>query len=93
MQSASNVLRNYEVNDTQKNWVKINPYALTDADISASYTTKYGSAYSFKKFGTAKLKNINGDGELDLMVVGSSALAPKSSGRVTQDAGENTTIR
>ncbi|WP_270842891.1 filamentous hemagglutinin N-terminal domain-containing protein [Mitsuokella multacida] len=89
LQSASNVLRNYEVNDTQKNWVKINPYALTDADISASYTTKYGSAYSFKKFGTAKLKNINGDGELDLMVVGSSALAPKSSGRVTQDAGEN----
>lgn len=30
LQSASNVLRNYKVNDTQKNWVTIKPYALTD---------------------------------------------------------------
>lgn len=89
LQSASNVLRNYKVNDTQKNWVTIKPYALTDADISASYTTKYGSAYSFKEFGTAKLRNINGDGELNLRVVGSNALTGKTKGRVTEDVGQN----
>lgn len=77
------------MNDTQKNWVTIKPYALTDADISASYTTKYGSAYSFKEFGTAKLRNINGDGELNLRVVGSNALTGKTKGRVTEDVGQN----
>ena len=87
LQSATNVLRNYEVNDTQKNWVKINPYALTDADIlNATYTTEYGSR---SRFSTAKLKNINGDGELDLRIVGSSALTGKTKGRVTEDVGQN----
>ncbi|MGM9734762.1 MAG: filamentous hemagglutinin N-terminal domain-containing protein, partial [Prevotella sp.] len=87
LQSKSNVLRNYEVNDTQKNWVKINPYALTDADIlNATYTTTYGSRSAF---GTAKLKDINGDGELNLKIVGSSALTGKYKGRVTQDVGQN----
>ena len=87
LQSASNVLRNYEVKDTQKNWVKINPYALTDADIlNATYTTEYGSR---SRFSTAKLKNINGDGELDLRIVGSSALTGKTKGRVTEDVGQN----
>ena len=90
LQSDKDVLRNYDVTDTGKNWVTIKPYELTDADIlNATYTTKYGSAYSFKKFGTAKLKNINGDGELNLRVVGSNALTGKTKGRVTEDVGQN----
>lgn len=86
LQSASNVLRNYEVNDTQNNWVTIKPYELTDADIlNATYTTTYGSA---NKFGTAKLRNINGDGELDLAIVDSNALTHEKP-RITQDVGKN----
>ncbi|WP_288851194.1 hypothetical protein, partial [uncultured Mitsuokella sp.] len=72
--------------DTQKNWVTIKPHELTAADIlNATYTTKYGSA---NNFGTAKLKNINRDGELDLAIVDSNALTHKKP-RITQDVGEN----
>ena len=86
LQSDTNVLRNYDVIDTQKNWVTIKPHELTAADIlNATYTTKYGSA---NQFGTAKLKNINGDGELDLAIVDSNALTHKKP-RITQDVGEN----
>ena len=91
LNSASDVLRNYNVIDKGTNYVNITPYTITDQEVvnldgSPLYTTKYGQKDAF---GTATFTGVNGDGTYELAITDSSALATAGAGKVTQDVGKN----
>ena len=91
LNSASDVLRNYNVHDDGTNYVNITPYTITEQEVvnldgSPLYTTKYGQKDAF---GTATFTGVNGDGTYELAITDSSALATAGAGKVTQDVGKN----
>ena len=91
LNSASDVLRNYNVIDKGTNYVNITPYTITDQEVvnldgSPLYTTKYGQKDAF---GTATFTGVNGDGTYELAITDSSALATAGAGKVTKDVGKN----
>ena len=91
LNSASDVLRNYNVIDKGTNYVNITPYTITEQEVvnldgSPLYTTKYGQKDAF---GTATFTGVNGDGTYELAITDSSALATAGAGKVTQDVGKN----
>ena len=91
LNSASDVLRNYNVIDKGTNYVNITPYTITEQEVvnldgSPLYTTKYGQKDAF---GTATFTGVNGDGTYELAITDSSALATAGAGKVTKDVGKN----
>ena len=91
LDSASDVLRNYNVHDDGTNYVNITPYTITEQEVvnldgSPLYTTKYGQKDAF---GTATFTGVNGDGTYELAITDSSALATAGAGKVTKDVGKN----
>ena len=91
LNSASDVLRNYNVIDKGTNYVNITPYTITDQEVvnldgSPLYTTKYGQKDAF---GTATFTGVNGDGTYELAITDSSALATAGAGKGTKDVGKN----
>ena len=91
LNSASDVLRNYNIIDKGTNYVNITPYTITEQEVvnldgSPLYTTKYGQKDAF---GTATFTGVNGDGTYELAITDSSALATAGAGKVTQDVGKN----
>ncbi|WP_432648297.1 hypothetical protein, partial [Mitsuokella sp.] len=88
LNSASDVLRNYNVTDDEMNYVRITPYTVTENDIvvSPSYTTKYGT---IGEFGKAAFRGVNGDSDFEADITGSNALTGNTEGRVTNDVGTN----
>ena len=91
LNSASDVLRNYNVHDDGMNYVNITPYTITDQEVvnldgSPLYTTKYGQKDAF---GTATFTGVNGDGTYELEITDSSALKVTGENKVTRDVGKN----
>ena len=91
LNSASDVLWNYNIIDKGTNYVNITPYTITEQEVvnldgSPLYTTKYGQKDAF---GTATFTGVNGDGTYELAITDSSALATAGAGKVTQDVGKN----
>ncbi|WP_415943070.1 beta strand repeat-containing protein, partial [Mitsuokella multacida] len=91
LNSASDVLRNYNVIDKGTNYVNITPLNITEDNVNdfitnATYTTVYGSKADF---GQAVFTGVNGDGTRDLSITGSSALTGNTEGVITKDAAEN----
>ena len=91
LNSASDVLRNYNVHDDGMNYVNITPYTLTEENIvnpdgKPLYTTKYGRK---DPFGKVTFTGVNGDGTLLLDITDSSALTGAADGRITKDVGDN----
>nr|WP_304100337.1 filamentous hemagglutinin N-terminal domain-containing protein [Mitsuokella multacida] len=91
LNSASDVLRNYNVIDKDTNYVNITPLNITEDNVNdfitnATYTTVYGSKADF---GQAVFTGVNGDGTRELSITGSSALTGNTEGVITKDAAEN----
>ena len=91
LNSASDVLRNYNVIDKGTNYVNITPLNITEDNVNdfitnATYTTVYGSKADF---GQAVFTGVNGDGTRDLSITGSSALTGNTEGVITEDAAKN----
>ena len=91
LNSASDVLRNYNVHDDGMNYVNITPLNITEDNVNdfitnATYTTVYGSKADF---GQAVFTGVNGDGTRELSITGSSALTGNTEGVITKDAAEN----
>ncbi|MFV0636339.1 filamentous hemagglutinin N-terminal domain-containing protein, partial [Mitsuokella sp. WILCCON 0060] len=89
LNSASNVLRNYVLNDTEWNYVNITPFTIDEDQykkyINSSYKTIYGEQAAF---GKATFTGVNGD-TATLDITDSDALVKNGGDRKTQDAAKN----